>query len=251
MVSVFKLPIGNIKKNKSKVSLLQWIQEVRLMEVSDSNLLGNALCSEYCATLIMKDIVRYIYSRIEDLNKIELHPGSIFLDRKECLESKDWDSWISSEKKIKITMKKMFLDTMYRYPNFSSNDYSPMMGVIYGLGVIFLQLLTKEYSLPWVFNRPEYGYEWQSVLYRLLEKGKVSSKNYSIIAACLSMETRETIKLKSILNDTVTIQRVNDARIETIEELFDEIKASLEELKVNQISVAHHETRQLVMIKIG
>lgn len=142
------------------------------------------------------------------------------------------------------------MDTMYRYPSLSSEDYSPMIGAIYGLGIIFLQLLTKEYSLPWVFNRPEYGYEWQSVLYRLLEKGKVSSHNYDIISACLSLEDRETIKLKGILNAVVCDQQVNDAKIETLEELYREIKASLNELKENQISVAHHETRQLVMIKI-
>ena len=125
-----------------------------------------------------------------------------------------------------------------------------MTGAIYGLGIIFLQLLTKEYSLPWVFNRPEYGYEWQSVLYRLLEKGKVSSHNYNIISACLSLENRETVKLKSILNGVTCAQQVNDAKIETLEELHEEIKSSLAELKENQISVAHHETRQLVMIKI-
>ena len=137
-----------------------------------------------------------------------------------------------------------------RNPSFSSNDYLPMIGAMYGFGIIFLQLLTKEYSLPWVFNRPEYGYEWQSVLYRLLEKGKVSSHNYDLISACLSLENRETIKLKGILNGVTCAQQVNDAKIETLDELLKEIEASLAELKENQISVAHHETRQLVMIKI-
>ena len=119
------------------------------------------------------------------------------------------------------------------------------------LGIIFLQLLTKEYTLPWVFNRPEYGYEWQSVLYRLLEKGKVSSTNFNIIAACLSLENRETIKLKGIFNNVVVSnQLVNDAKIESLEDLLKEINKSLDELKENQISVANHETRQLVMIKI-
>lgn len=111
--------------------------------------------------------------------------------------------------------------------------------------------MTKEYTLPWVFNRPEYGYEWQSVLYRLLEKGKVSSTNFNIIAACLSLENRETIKLKGIFNNVVVSnQLVNDAKIESLEDLLKEINKSLDELKENQISVANHETRQLVMIKI-
>lgn len=173
------------------------------------------------------------------------------LKKEECLGVEDWGSWIAPSKKISIETKDSFRYEMYSYPTYMSNDYEPMIGAIYGLGIIFLQLLTKEYSLPWVFNRPEYGYEWQSVLYRLLEKGKVSSTNYNIIAACLSLENRETIKLKGILNNVVVSdQLVNDAKIETIEELLNEIDKSLVELKGNQISVANNETRQLVMIKL-
>lgn len=250
VVKGFELPEKKMSSPNNRISLLQWIREVKEMAEKEDNSLGNALYSEYCATLIMKSIVKYFCDNIENLEALHLHPASILIRREECLKPKDWDSWLSPLKNIEITIKGSFKDTMYRYPSFSSDDYSPMIGVIYGLGIIFLQLLTKEYSLPWVFNRPEYGYEWQSVLYRLLEKGKVSSHNYDIISACLSLEDRETIKLKGILNGVVCAQQVNDAKIETLEELLDEIKASLTELKENQISVAHHETRQLVMIKI-
>ena len=250
VVRNFALPKQKMSKSDNKISLLQWIKEVRKIEEKEDNILGNALCSEYCATRIMKSIIKYYCDNIECIETIPLHPASILIGREECLKLKDWDSWLSSQKKIEISVQVSFLDTMYRYPSFSSNDYFPMIGAIYGLGIIFLQLLTKEYSLPWVFNRPEYGYEWQSVLYRLLEKGKVSSHNYDIISACLSLENRETIKLKGILNDVACAQHVNDAKIETLEELLQEIEVSLAELKENQISVAHHETRQLVMIKI-
>ena len=250
VVRSFALPKQKMSKSDNKISLLQWIKEVRKIEEKEDNILGNALCSEYCATRIMKSIIKYYCDNIECIETIPLHPASILIGREECLKLKDWDSWLSPQKKIEISVQVSFLDTMYRYPSFSSNDYFPMIGAIYGLGIIFLQLLTKEYSLPWVFNRPEYGYEWQSVLYRLLEKGKVSSHNYDIISACLSLENRETIKLKSILNGVACAQQVNDAKIETLEELDKEVDASLKELEKNQISVAHHETRQLVMIKI-
>lgn len=250
VVRSFALPKQKMSKSDNKISLLQWIKEVRKIEEKEDNILGNALCSEYCATRIMKSIIKYYCDNIECIETIPLHPASILIGREECLKLKDWDSWLSPQKKIEISVQVSFLDTMYRYPSFSSNDYFPMIGAIYGLGIIFLQLLTKEYSLPWVFNRPKYGYEWQSVLYRLLEKGKVSSHNYDIISACLSLENRETIKLKGILNGVACAQQVNDAKIETLEELDKEVDASLKELEKNQISVAHHETRQLVMIKI-
>lgn len=249
VVKGFELPEKKMSSPNNRISLLQWIREVKEMEEKEKNVLGNALYSEYCATLIMKSIVKYFCDNIENIETLHLHPASILVKREECLKPKDWDTWLSPQN-IEIKTKDSFMDTMYRYPFFFSNDYSPMIGAIYGLGIIFLQLLTKEYSLPWVFNRPEYGYEWQSVLYRLLEKGKVSSHNYDIISSCLSLEDRETIKLKGILNGVACAQQVNDAKIETLEELLDEIKVSLTELRENQISVAHHETRQLVMIKI-
>ena len=250
VVKGFGLPEKKMSSPNNKISLLQWIREVKEMTENQNDVLGNALCSEYCATLIMKSVVKFFLDGIEHIESVYLHPASILVKREECLKLKDWDSWLSPQKEIEISVKDSFQDTMYRYPSFSSNDYSPMIGAIYGLGIIFLQLLTKEFSLPWVFNRPEYGYEWQSVLYRLLEKGKISSHNYDIISACLSLENRETIKLKGILNGVACDQQVNDAKIETLEELLNEIEASLAELRENQISVAHHETRQLVMIKI-
>lgn len=235
----------------NKISLVQWIHEVHQIELSDNDILGNALCSEYAATLIMKNIVDHYCNDIEHIDSFCIHPAAILVKREDCLNEKDWDNWLSPNKKIEIKVKDSFIDEMYRYPSFASEEYSPMIGTIYGLGIIFLQLLTKEFSLPWVFNRPEYGYEWQSVLYRLLERGKVSSTNYEIITSCLSLENRETIKLKSILNDAVCAkQKVNDAKIETIEDLRSALAESLKELKENQISVANHETRQLIKIKL-
>ena len=243
----------NAKKMSSpnKISLVQWIHEVHNIESSDNDILSNALCSEYAATLIMKNVVDHYCGDIENIDKFCIHPAAILVKREECLDKKDWDYWLSSNTKIEVNVKDSFMDEMYRYPSFASEEYFPMVGTVYGLGIIFLQLLTKEFSLPWVFNRPEYGYEWQSVLYRLLERGKVSSTNYEIIASCLSLENRETIKLKRILNNAVCAkQKVNDAKIETIEDLRDALVESLKELKENQISVANHETRQLIKIKL-
>ena len=53
------------------------------------------------------------------------------------------------------------------------------------------------------------------------------------------------------MNDVVCAkQKVNDANIETIEDLRSALEESLKELKENQISVANHETRQLIKIKL-
>ena len=143
-------------------------------------------------------------------------------------------------------------DTLYRYLSMFSEDYRKEWGVIYGLGILFLQMLTKEYTMPWVFNRPEYGFEWESVLQQLLAKGKVSSVNYKIVAACLSIEDKETLKLRRILDESVILENpsASDIKIDSLEELLKAIKKSIKELRKNQISVANREVRQLVMIKL-
>ena len=239
-------------ENSSYISLLGWMRKVKEMEDKESDILENALCSEYVSTKIMTALVKYFKDHIEKQEQITLHPACIFLRKDICLKDKKWINWLSDDKKIKIKCKKLPLDdSMYRYPSNESVGYSSMIGAIYGLGIIFLQLLTKRYTLPWVFNRPEYGYEWQSVLYRLLENGKVSSMNYQIVSACLSLEGRESIKLKKLLGDAfIDNPNKKELCIGNIDCLYDVLKDSLEDLKQNQISVANQDIRQLIMIKL-
>ena len=190
---------------------------------------------------------------METLDAYSLHPADIFLLRKECLDQKTWDEWLSLSKvQVKCKKNNSNNDNLYRQLSFLSKHYSIDAVFIYGLGIIFLQLLTKEVTLPWVFNRSEYGFEWESVLRSLLAKGQISSANYKIILACLSLESRETQKLKKVLtgNPHYVSPVEENEEIVSLEDLFKSLDQSLEELMENQISVAKREVRQLVMIKI-
>lgn len=71
------------------------------MAEKQNDVLGNALCSEYCATLIMKSVVKFFLDGIEHIESVYLHPASILVKREECLKPKDWDSWLSTQKKSK------------------------------------------------------------------------------------------------------------------------------------------------------
>lgn len=233
----------------SQISLLYWISAVKEYEGN----LGLALGTEYAATLIMKFVVKFYIDHLETLDDYSLHPADIFLLRKECLDPKTWDEWLSLSKiQVKCKKSNNNNDNLYRQLSFLSKHYSIDAVFIYGLGVIFLQLLTKQVTLPWVFNRSEYGFEWESVLSSLLAKGQISSANYKIILACLSLESRETQKLKKVLtgNPHYVSPIEENEEIVSLEELFKSVEKSLEDLKKNQISVANREVRQLVMIKV-
>lgn len=255
IVKSLKLKTDRLYKNstQSQMTLLEWIMRVRSLECGTENVLANAVCSEYAATVIMKNIVKFFVDKIEHLDGYSIHPAAITLNKKECIDDSLWENWLSDKKKIYIQCKNNIDDTLYRYLAKLSDDYRKEWGVIYGLGILFLQMLTKEYTMPWVFNRPEYGFEWESVLHQLLSKGKVSSANYKIVAACLSVEDKETLKLKRILDVSSVVfenPSTTDTKIDSLEELLAKIEQSLQELRANQISVANRETRQLVMIKL-
>ena len=245
-----RLQKGN---SSSKITLLEWIKKVRTFETEEKYILDNVVCSEYAATFVMKSIVKFFKDNIEHLEKYSLHPAAILLKEVECLKDKKWEIWLSDKKKIQIKClrREEVDDTRYRYLSSFSNN-SEEWGVIYGLGIIFLQVLTKEYTMPWVFNRPEYGFEWESVLKKLLAKGRVSTYNYQIVSACLSLEDKETMKLKRIMGENVVMESplASNIKIVSLEDLLSCIEKSLNELKENQISVGNHETRQLVMIKL-
>ena len=97
--AIVELPEKKMSSPNNRISLLQWIREVNALEEKEVNVLGNALCSEYCATLIMESVVKYFRDGIEHIEAIPLHPASILIKREECLKPKDWDSWLSPQKK--------------------------------------------------------------------------------------------------------------------------------------------------------
>ena len=254
VVKSFKLQKDRLSQNntQTQITLLEWIMRVRSLERKDKNILANAICSEYATTVIMRNIVEFFIDRVETLDGYSIHPAAITLGKKECIDDSSWEIWLPENKKIPVECKNNVDDTLYRYLSMFSDDYRKEWGVIYGLGILFLQMLTKEYTMPWVFNRPEYGFEWEAVLQQLLAKGKVSSVNYKIVAACLSIEDKETLKLRRILDKTVILEDPlgSDTKIDSLEELLAAIKISIKELRKNQISVANREVRQLIMIKL-
>ena len=121
--------------------------------------------------------------------------------------------------------------------------------MIYAIGMLFLQLLTKQKVLPWIVYRPEFGFEWESVLLKLLQTGGISSKNYKIVRSCLSAHNREILNM--LRNDEDYISTTFDGTTYMgLLDLIKDLEESIESLKDNLVSVANQEARQLTVINL-
>ena len=109
----------------------------------------------------------------------------------------------------------------------------------------------KEKSLPWIMNRPEYGFEWMSVLDDLIHKGSVSSLTSRIVTSCLSVRNRENRILRqdtgADLND---LYWVDNPKIWDVDDLLEQLKKDLKLLKTNLVSVANSQQRQVIVIDL-
>lgn len=165
-----------------------------------------------------------------------------------------WHRLLSDDPDIKVKFESNedFLKGYYIQPFKMDKNISWTAALPYGLGIIFLQLLTKRSSLPWVFNRPSYGFEWQSAINELMQNGQISSYNYRIVCSCLSARSRETRFLKGYLQDKFIEDTYRDKPIiKTWEDLRKELSESETLLKRNLISVANEEHRQLTVIDLN
>jgi|GEM_PF-176794 len=132
------------------------------------------------------------------------------------------------------------------------NEQTPINTALsYGLGIMFLQLLSKKRVLPWALNSEQVGFEWQYVLHELQGQGRLSSLNYRIVNACLSPRQRENLQLSLLLDDEYVREPLQDnPKIQNWQDLERELKKSLVDLRKNLVSVANEAHRQLTVIDL-
>ncbi len=231
-------------------SLAQWIELVR-QKVCDRNLL-HVFNSELLAVNIMLAICEEFESNINKYSDLLwLTPNNIFLE--DNIMQMSWNKLLNTPGiAVRFGDDKEILSDYYIQTFNMDNSQSIHAALPYGLGIIFLQLLTKRSSLPWVFNRPLYGFEWQSAINELMQSGQISSYNYRIVCSCLSARSRETRFLKGYLNEQFVEDTYRDSPIiKTWADLRTELSKSRDLLRQNLISVADGEHRQLTVIDLN
>jgi hypothetical protein len=242
---------------EEKQNLIQWIQDVN--NVSIENAKYELVNSELLSVLILLSVIRSIESESEfesqrvDLGSIELHPENFYFKSDEI--PKTWSDLISmiesDNPKIEYLPNSGLNCDAYKYPKILNGKSSIDASVCYGLGIIFLQLLSKKNILPWALNSEQVGFEWQYVLHELQGQGRISSLNYRILSACLSPRLRENIMLSEMLGDGYVREAFRDnPKIELLEDLKNELIKSSHQLCDNLVSVADETHRQLIIIDL-
>ena len=253
MVSVEDKKIIIKSRNKKKISVTQWIEEVKGMTDKDSK--WSLMYSELLAVMMELALIKAIDKEGENMQDVVPHPDNFLFRRKEILQM-DWNTIlgkINSGQSLLATYSpnKVLKGESYCYPALLDQSLPKYLTLCYGLGLIFLQMLSKRTILPWSLNTQEAGYDWQRILHDLQGKGQISSLNYRIVYACLSPRQRENWRLRNILTEEYIEETFMDnPRIQTIKDLEKELRESLKSLKDNLISVANEEHRQLIVIDL-
>ena len=230
------------------LSISQWIEIVK-----DNYDSLSVLNSEWMATNIMLTICDHLPEYILNNGNVRLTPNNIFIEERESLND-SWNHQLSKRINIKLMNNNNEIDLgkFYFHPLTTDDRLNIHTALPYCLAIIFLQLLTKKSSLSWVFDRPEYGFEWQTALNRLMRKGHISSYNYRIINSCLSARSRETRFLFYYLgNDFINDTNQDNPEIKNWEDFHDELRRSEELLRLNLISVSEGQYRQLTVIDLN
>lgn len=245
--------INPINKSKQKINVTQWIEEVNKMGSKDSK--HSLMHSELLVVMMELAIIKAIKKQGENFDKVVPHPDNFRFKRND-VQLSDWNKMLSKiNRDITLTAEyypnNALEGNSYRYPELLDKSLPKSLTLCYGLGLIFLQLLSKRTILPWVLNTQEAGFDWQRILHDLQGKGQISSLNYRIVHACLSPRQRENWRLDKILADEYIEETFMDRpRIQTINDLEKELRNSLNSLKANLISVANEEHRQLIIIDL-
>lgn len=240
-------------RSKLKVNVTRWIEMVNGLTNKDRNY--SLLYSELLAVVIELSIIEAVEKQGEGLNNVVPHPDNFRFFKDEVWKT-DWNTILGKINKEETLLAEYFPNKAlkgesYCYPALLDRSLPKYLTLCYGLGLIFLQLLSKRTILPWTLNTQEAGYDWQRILHDLQGKGQISSLNYRIVYACLSPRQRENWRLRNMLVDEYIEETFMDKpRIQTIDDLKNELKKSLKSLKENLISVPNEEHRQLIVMDL-
>lgn len=233
-----------------EVNLVKWIDYINI-ENHVSKL--DIRYSEFLATKITYAITNEALNMLPIKKNFKLHPLSIIIntDDGKITEIKNWQDWIYQNIKIKIKQNRYIDDSIYRYTqNILNGTPKNEDSMVYAIGMIFLQLLTKQKNLPWIIYRPEFGFEWEPILNNIMRSGEISSKNYEIIHTCLSAKNRELLRIMKQDENSPCFRPTDKEPYKGLQDLSKDLKESIDSMMLNMVSVSNNETRQLTVIDL-
>lgn len=252
-------------KHRGLVSLFDWIAktdaEMNRLQKKENvifrrEMMNKVQYHEIFSVKLMLEIVKAVKSAIGmdtgNWSSRRLHPMNIYF-RSKTLKDPEW-SLVREDTAIEVALIDDDLsgaEVFYEMRSTAPFDLPINFTVCYSLGLNFLHLLTRKTYFPWVMNNPNYGYEWRRELNRILNRGAVSSLNYKIVEACLSIWNRESVFLRKALDqDMFREDKSSSIEIFSIDKLEECLTTSLQQMRDNLISVPDNQYRQLIEITV-
>ena len=241
----------NVKKKLIKTIGKKWIRLSEwLYRLSKNTDVNSVYQSEYFATKLIYSIAKKIRNELHN-DIIILHPFSIKLLSKEMNNYSDWRHWLNNNVTVNLNVDSDVDDSFYVYPiKVLNTGNRRQVYYIYGLGMIFLQIISKRVVMPWVIYRPEVGFEWMSVLRSLMMDGGISTRNFNIIRSCLSERNRENLRMYNLQESFDTNILYDGKTYLSLDDLLEDLDNSIKAMEKNMVSVAGYQTRQLTVIDL-
>lgn len=263
---LFKLEQRVGSKHTGWVSLFDWVTKTdtemhSLIKkdnfISRRDLMNNVQYHEIFSVKLMLEIVKKVKETMgNDMGTWSfrrLHPMNIHFNE-DTLKNPKW-SLVLEDSLINVELYDDDLngaEAFYEMKSTAPFALPLTFTVCYSLGLVFLHLLTRKTYFPWIMNEPNYGYEWRSELNAILNRGAVSSLNYKIVEACLSLWNRESLILFISLGEEMfRWDKSQSIKISSISDLEEWLKLSLHQMRENLISVPDNQYRQLIEITVN
>ena len=263
---VFSIKESVRPQHRGMVSLFDWITRTeiemsKLLQKEDAlsrrELMNKVQFYEIFSVKLMLEIVKRVKKELSAdtgaWNNRRLHPMNIYMSKK-AMKDPQWSMVLEDvDFKVELFDDDVFgAEFFYVTKNTGPITLPINFTVCYSLGLIFLHLLTRKMYFPWIMNDPNYGYEWRRELNVILNRGEVSSINYKIVEACLSIWNRESVYLRKVLEPDLFVEdKSQSVEILGLDDLETWMVQSFQQMRKNLISVLNHQYRQLIEITVS
>jgi hypothetical protein len=271
-----KIGNDNLLKNinssyKNHITLSEWLDyEIEYKNSEKSNIYYqfDPRFSEWSSIEIVLQIINALMAVINPPVEVlfgskspapilSIHPSNFLLPKSwidESANNLSWSDWQNKAKKKCIILRKKesrITDDRYTTLGLKSYQTDSTISYIHGLGLLLLNLLTFEKSIPWVWNIEDHGLVYNGLINERIEKAAISSRTYLILASCFSSRNRETFfwqnKKISITGFNFAIDTKKDPPlIRSIGDLKSYLESAQQNLVQYQISVQDNLPRQLI-----
>jgi len=268
LVTPFECKNSSIKSTtQGYINLFEWIDWCKEKSKEPESVFDPRLSEWFALKIVISIIEIQLRSTLSfnefikssgDKTPYIIHPSNYLLPKKWIEEPfiKSWDDSLLKNIGGDVKLEMNVTEPDYYYTPYALiTTYKPeeKFYTFYGIAVLLVQLITREYQFPWIWRIENNNVEYSNYIFANAKGITMSSMTQSIISSCTISRSRESFAIKNIFKEIpeLTEDTLNDPpMILTIEDLIKHLKKAAEELEKYRISVSYNKPRQLIPISL-